>query len=37
MIERIVFRIRREFSRRGFGYLFTTLAEQINESSRRIA
>src|SRR5262245_28775284 len=37
MIERIIFRIRRVFSRHRFGYLFTALAEQIDESSRRIA
>src|SRR5262245_54441122 len=37
MIERIIFRIRRVFSRRRFGYLFTALAEQIDELSCRIA
>src|SRR6266508_1298263 len=36
MIERIIFRIRRVFPRRRFGYLFTALAEQIDESSRCI-
>ena len=37
MIEGIIFRIRRELSRLGFGYLLTNLAEQIDESSSRIA
>src|SRR5262245_66642980 len=37
MIERIIFRIRRVFSRHRFGYLFTALTEQIDESSCRIA
>ena len=37
MIEGIIFRIRRELSRLGFGYLLTRLAEQVDESSSRIA
>src|SRR5262245_37694248 len=37
MIERVIFRIWREFSSRGFGYLFSVLGEQFDESSRRIA
>ena len=36
MIEGIIFRIRRELSSLGFGYLLTNLAEQIDESSGRI-
>jgi hypothetical protein len=37
VIEGIIFRIRRELSRPGFSYLLTSLAEQIDESSSRIA
>ena len=37
MIERIIFRIRREFSSRGFGYLLTALTKQIDESPSRVS
>jgi hypothetical protein len=37
MIERVIFWIRREFPSYRFYHLFTTLAEQIDESSRRIS
>src|SRR5262249_56532820 len=37
MIEGIILWIRRELSRLGFSYLLTSLAEQIDESSSRIA